>query len=270
MRIASLLTFTAGLAVAGGSAWLASDFLNAKYARAADQGDGLVTVVVAAQNIPFGQTIDAHKLDTQPWPLAALPKGSFTGYDGLLPASGNQPRRARAAIAQGELLLASKLSEFGEKVTIVQSLGPNARAIAIKVTAETGVGGLVTPGDRVDVLLTQGRDLGLKTVTILQNIRVIGVDQETNDKANTPEVARTVTVEVSPAEGQKLALAQKAGTLSLTLRTLEESEEVALEAIGLRDVLREPVVETADSPEAPAPRTVIVRRAMVATETELR
>ncbi len=274
MRIASLVTFAAGLAVAGGSAWLASDFFEAKYARVAqanEKDDGLVTVVVAAQNIPFGQIVDATKVETMPWPVAALPKGSFTDAAAVLPVAGQEPRRAAAAIAQGELLLASKVSDFGQKVTIVQSLGPNRRAFTINVNASTGVAGFVTPGDRVDVLLTQGRESSLKTVTILQNLRVIGVDQEVNEKTNTPEVARTVTLDVSPEDSQKLALAQKAGTLSLTLRTLDDDAiDSAPQAISLRDVLREPEpVVTAQ--DAPAPvRSVIVRRALVETETELR
>jgi len=274
MRIASLVTFAAGLAVAGGSAWLASDFFEAKYARVAQaekQGDGLVTVVVAAQNIPFGQIVDASKVETMRWPAAALPKGSFTDTGNVLPKLDQQPRRASAAIAQGELLLASKLSGFGEKVTIVQSLGPNRRAFTINVNASTGVAGFVTPGDRVDVLLTQGRDSSLKTVTILQNLRVIGVDQEINEKTDKPEIAGTVTLDASPEDSQKLALAQKAGTLSLTLRTLDdEAIEAAPQAISLRDVLREPepVITAQDTP-APV-RSVIVRRALVETETELR
>lgn len=275
MRIASLVTFAAGLAVAGGSAWMASDFLEAKYARQAQAkgaDTGLVSVVVAAQNIPFGQIVDASRVETMPWPAAALPRGSFTDYSAVLPASGQEPRRASAAIAQGELLLASKLSGFGQKVTIVQSLGPNRRAFTINVNASTGVAGFVTPGDRVDVLLTQGRDASLRTVTILQNLRVIGVDQEVNEQTNKPEIARTVTLDVSPDDSQKLALAQKAGTLSLTLRTLDdETVETAPQAISLRDVLHEPdPVVAADAPAAAPIRSVIVRRALVPTETEIR
>lgn len=272
MRIASFLTFVGGLAVAGGSAWMARDYLEAQYVRAeaAACSTELVKVVVAAQDIPFGQTIDAVKLQTIDWPSSALPAGVFGDYATILPASGIEPRRARATIAKGELLLASKVSGFGEKVTIVQSLGPNSRAIAIKVTAETGVGGFVTPGDRVDVILTQGRDLSLKTVTIIQNLRVIGVDQEANVESDRPGVARTVTLEVSAVEGQKLALAQKAGTLSLTLRTIEDEDEAVLEAINLRDVLREPEPESVDAPQAVAVRSVVVRRGIVATEDELR
>lgn len=266
MRIASMFTFIAGLAVAGGSAYLARDFFEAKYARSGDGEQQMVDVIVAAQDIPFGQVIESQKLTTIAWPKEALPAGIYTDYGKLLPSTGIEPRRARRAITQGELILTSKVSDFGEKVTIVQTLGPNHRAMAIKVNAETGVGGFVTPGDRVDILLTQGRNEDLKTVTILQNARVIGVDQAADEQIDSPEVARTVTVEVTPEEGQRLALAQEAGTLSLTLRTLDAAEDQPLESIGLRDILR----ELSPVPEQKAVKTVVVRRGNVATTTELR
>ena len=62
----------------------------------------------------------------------------------------------RSRLFSGEILLASKLSSFGDKVTLVQKLGENARAMAIKVDAVTAVGGFVTPGDYVDIDMTQG------------------------------------------------------------------------------------------------------------------
>ncbi|MEX0302377.1 MAG: Flp pilus assembly protein CpaB, partial [Leisingera sp.] len=169
---------------------------------------------------------------------------------------------------QGELIRASRISKFGEKVTIVQTLSPDHRAMAIKVSAETAVGGFVTPGDRVDVLLTQGRGIDLKTVTILQNARVVGVDQDANEESETPGVARTVTVEVTPEQGQRLALAQRAGTLSLTLRTLDApDEDVPLESIGLGDVLRN---QPPEAEGAPVRKTVLIRRGTEVTETEIR
>jgi pilus assembly protein CpaB len=272
MRIASLLTFAAGLGVAGGSAYMARDFLEAKYARVEAEtcSNDLVKVVVATQDIAFGQVIDGVKVETMNWPAAALPKGSFADFGSVLPPDGTEPRRARMAIAKGEILLASKVSNFGEKVTIVQSLGPNSRAISIKVTAETGVGGFVTPGDKVDVILTHGKDQDMKTVTIIQNIRVIGVDQEANAEKEKPGVARTVTLEVTAEESQKLALAQKAGTLSLTLRTIEDEDEQVLESISLRDVLREPEPEETVAPAQATVRSVVVRRGTETTEDELR
>lgn len=272
MRIASLLTLIAGLGVAGGSAYLVRDLLEAKYAQGEVKQctNELVRVVIAAQDIPFGNVIDAGKLQTIDWPASAIPPGGFTQIANLLPASGREPRRTKMAIAKGELILASKVSNFGEKVTIVQSLGPNSRAISIKVTADSGVGGFVTPGDKVDVILTHGKSEDLKTVTIIQNVRVIGVDQNANAEKEKPGVAKTVTLEVTAQDSQKLALAQKAGTLSLVLRTVENDDESVLESISLRDVLREPEPVEAVAPEEVTVRSVLVRRGIDETEDELK
>ncbi|MFD1156587.1 Flp pilus assembly protein CpaB [Roseovarius aestuarii] len=266
MRLSSLFTFVAGLAVAGGSAYMAREFLESKYAHAApSQEEVLVDVIVAGRDIALGQTIESHLLTTVAWPVKAAPSGSVTDFNELIPQAGQPPRRARRAISQGEPILISKISDFGEKVTIVQSLSHNHRAMAIKVNAVTAVGGFVTPGDHVDVLLTQGRDESLRTVTILQNTRVIGVDQDADENSDAPEVARTVTVEVLPEDGQKLALAQKAGTLSLALRTVDASNDEPLEAVKLSDVMRElsPVPDQAPS------TTIKVRRGVEVTFTEI-
>lgn len=267
MRLGSLLTTIVGLGVAGGSAYLASNHFETERAATAASGTELVEVIVAGRDITMGQAIEPHLLTTISWPSDAVPQGVFTAYEFLLPQSGNQPRRAKRAISQGELVLASKVSEFGEKVTIVQTLGPNLRAMAIKVDAETAVGGFVTPGDFVDIVLTQGRAESLRAVTILQGIRVIGVDQDADEQKDTPGVARTVTVEVSPEQGQKLALAQKAGTLSLSLRTLDSTkEDEPLESIKLSDVLQElsPIPDGEKSP------TIVVRKGTDLYEEEVK
>jgi pilus assembly protein CpaB len=265
MRLGSLLTTIVGLGVAGGSAYLASNHFETQRAATVQADNELVEVIVAGRDITMGQAIEPHLLSTISWPSQAVPAGVFTEFEFLLPQSGNQARRAKRAISQGELILASKVSDFGEKVTIVQSLGPNLRAMAIKVDAETAVGGFVTPGDFVDIVLTQGRNEALRAVTILQAIRVVGVDQDADEQTDTPGVARTVTVEVSPEQGQKLALAQKAGTLSLSLRTLDSTkEDEPLESIKLSDVLQEvsPVPEGEKSP------TIVVRRGIEISEEE--
>lgn len=271
MRFSSLLSLVAGLGIAGGSAYLARDLLETKYAQGEVKQctNELVRVVVAMQDIPFGRVIDGAKLDTIDWPATAVPPGGFTRVQDLLPTGSAEPRRAKMAIAKGEILLASKVSSFGEKVTIVQSLGPDSRAISIKVTADTGVGGFVTPGDKVDVILTHGKAENLKTVTIIQNVRVIGVDQEADAEKEKPGVAKTVTLEVTAEDSQKLALAQKAGTLSLVLRTIENEDEKVLEAISLRDVLQEPEPVEAVAPEEVTVRSVVVRRGIDETEDEL-
>lgn len=258
MRMRSLMVTMVGIALAGASVYASRELLQVQPATASvDPNEPrLVSVVVAGQDIPFGSTIEAYKLTTIQWPTDAVPPGTFSDFSNLTPQSGSEPRRAKRAMAQGELVLANKVSDFGEKVTIVQTLGKNTRAMAINVNAQTSVGGFVTPGDTVDIVLTQGGGTNLRAVTILQNIRIIGVDQQADENNEQAAVAKTVTVEVSPEEGQKLALAQKAGTLSLSLRTLDAVVDEPLESIRLSDIIRD------KSPTEEGPkRTVKVRRA---------
>lgn len=247
MRLKSLMMTILGVVLAGGAVMIAQEQLRRSQA-AADPT--IVRVVAAAEEIPFGSPIEGHKLTAIDWPADSVPAGVFTSFDDVLPTAGVDPRRAKRALAQGEILLASKVSDFGEKVTIVQTLGENNRAMAINVDAQTGVGGFVTPGDFVDIVLTQGKNESLRAVTILQNIRVIGVDQTADEDVDQPGIARTVTVEVTPDQGQRLALAQKAGQLSLSLRSLQIQEDKPLEAIRLSDILLEksPVAEGAPKP----------------------
>ena len=271
MNLRSVFVAMLGVAVAGASAYGAREYLAQQTAIAAanaaakDPASELVTVVVASQDIGYGQQLQPQMLRYQLWPREALPPGAFVQMDKLIPVVGEPARRMKFPLAQGALVLASEVSGFGEKVTLVQNLGPNSRAMAIKVDAETAVGGFVTPGDSVDVLLTQGSAEDLRSVTILQGIRVLGVDQDSDTQNDQPGVARTVTVEVTPEDSQKLALAQKAGTLSLTLRTLDSASDKPLESTTLRDLMRDksPVPVTTEK------QTVTIRRANVAEIVEI-
>ncbi len=273
MRISSIILALVGLGVAGGSAQLAREMLAASRADATAQAE-LVQVLTAAVEIRRGEEIHSHMLSSQAWPSDAVPPGAFVDRAALLPATGGQPRRAVRPMVAGEILLASKLSDFGEKVTIVQSLSPGTRAMAIKVDAVTAVGGFVTPGDYIDLLLTRGRGDELLTDTILRNIRVIGVDQKSDEMSNSPDVAATVTVEVTAEQGQVIALAQRAGTLSLALRNGGGDDGAPLERLRLSDLVPEPIVAPEPEPEAApvAPRrpTIVERRGVDTAEITLR
>lgn len=273
MRISSIILALVGLGVAGGSAQLAREMLATPQAEATVQPQ-IVHVITAASEIKRGEEIKPHMLSSLAWPSDAVPPGAFVERAALLPASGGLPRRALRPMVAGEVVLASKISDFGEKVTIVQSLAPGTRAMAIKVDAVTAVGGFVTPGDSVDLLLTRGRGDELMTDTILRNIRVIGVDQRSDEMNDRPDVAATVTVEVTAEQGQVIALAQRAGTLSLALRDAESDDSAPLERLRLSDLVPEPAAEPEPEPEAapPAPRrpTIIVRRGTETQEVTLR
>ena len=270
MRLSAVFTALTGLIVAGGSVYLARDYIQVGKA-AAEVGveSETVSVVVAARDIAFGEEIGPGTLATIDWPRGATPAGVFTSYANLLAASNMPSRRARRAISQGEPILKNKVSDFGEKVTIVQTIGADHRAMAIEVDAETAVGGFVTPGDRVDVVMTTGSAQEMRAVTILQNIRVIGVDQESDEQTDQPVVARTVTVAVTPDQVQRLALAQRAGRLSLTLRSVDDSEDRILTTTRLNDLLNEQQPIPAKS-DAPVRKTVIrIRRGTDVSESLL-
>ncbi|MBS8225597.1 Flp pilus assembly protein CpaB [Vannielia litorea] len=270
MRLSALLTAVAGLVVAGGSVYLLYGNLPRDLGGSGMNTAGVSTtartmgVLVASRDIEFGEPLTAQMLTTIDWPTEAVPEGVFHDPALLLPAEGQEPRRARRIISQGDPLRVTTISDFGEKVTIVQTLSPNTRAMAIKVKAETSVGGFVTPGDRVDVVMTQGYKESLRAVTILQNIRVIGVDQEADQRRETVSVAQTVTVEVTAEQGQRLALAQEAGVLSLSLRSLDDKEEdTELKSTRLSDLLNDYVTNEGDST-----RTVVRVRRGAADVTE--
>jgi pilus assembly protein CpaB len=163
----------------------------------------------------------------------------------------------------GEPVLRSKVSEFGEKVTIADSIDPTKRAMAIRVNDVSGVAGFVTPGDRVDVLLTRRLDGdNMITTTVLQDIVVRGTDQLADEDLDQPNVVRTVTVEVSPEEAQRVALAQEAGTLSLTLRNLATTEKADLRALGVNELTASP-----SKKQGAAPTVTIIRGGERSSET---
>ena len=105
----------------------------------------------------------------------------------------------------------------------------------------------------------------MRAFTILQNVRVIGVDQDADENDDSPQVARTVTVDVSPEEAQRLLLAQNAGRLSLTLRSVENEEDEPLHSLRLSDILQD------ESPvdEAKPRQTIKVRRGIQLSDSDV-
>jgi pilus assembly protein CpaB len=271
MRLSSIFMALVGLAVAGGSAQLAREMLMAPQADAAAK-PAVVEAVVAAAEIKRGDIIAPHLLMRQTWPAEALPAGAFVDAAALLPSEpGGQPRRAMRPMSRGELILANKVSNFGEKITIVDTLAPGTRAVSIRVDAVTSVGGFVTPGDSVDVLLTRGTNNSLITDTILRNIRVIAVDQSADEMKDGPALAATVTFEATAEQSQILALAQRAGTLSLALRDPDSVDSAPIARLRLSDLVPDdPVmVEEAEVEEVAAPvrkPTVLIRRGTDSSE----
>jgi len=277
MNIRSILVTVVGLCIAGVSAYYARDMMTDRVAQETQAirvqaEQAMATVVVALEDIPFAAPITRKMVAVQDWPRDALPEGAYQTLEAVIGPDGAQPRSAKRTIVAGELLLASKLSGFGEKVTILQTLTAGTRAMTIEVNAVSGVAGFVKPGDFVDIVLTENRSGDLRARTIMQNVRVIGVDQEYGEGVETNRVARTLTVEVTPEDGQRLALAQRAGSLSLTLRTTDDGNDAPLPAMSLSELLdmaEEPEIEQVEETAAEPKRTVTIRRGNSAEVVEI-
>lgn len=269
MQFRTLATILLGTALAGAGSFAAMNLAVGPGPATAMQDAIMVDVVVARAEIAYGEAVEPALLTTQPWPETAIIPGVYTSLDSFL---NGEPRRALGRIFPGEPIMVAKLSSPGERVTIVQRLTSGYRAVAISVGADTAVGGFVAPGDRVDILMTHGGGNKLRAVTVLQNVRVVGIDQTSEEQQGAPKVVRTITVEVLPDDGQRLALAQKAGQLSLSLRDLNAPDLVPLQQVQLSDlfdapepppvVVAEVVEESAEPAPLPVRRSITVRRAM--------
>ncbi len=217
MLLRALLIIASGLGLAGGGVFTALQ-LGQSEAPVVAAEIQTTPVIVADGAIDFAAPITGGVVRVQDWPTQLVPQGAFTSLDQVVGDDERGFRRAKRPFVEGEPIIAGKLAGFGEKVTIAQVIDPGKRALSIRVDDVSGVGGFVTPGDRVDIVLTRSRDDDQTATTILQDVLVRGVDQIADQDRDQPVVVRTVTVEVRPDEAQKLVLAQQAGRLSLTLR----------------------------------------------------
>ena len=204
------------------------------------------TIVVATGPLRFGTQVSADALREVAWPEEAIPAGTFGSIDEL--TSGSK-RIVLASIERNEPILRAKVTGPGQKATLSAVIQDGMRAITVRVNDVEGVAGFVLPGDHVDVLLTrqQERSNGMNDV-VIQNARVLAVDQLADDAADRPTVVKAVTVEVDTIGAQKIALAASLGNLSLMLRRAGEQVMDTTRRITTSDLSQTEVIQRA--PEA--------------------
>jgi len=185
----------------------------------------MTTVVVAKSDLNFGSAIGLDSLQEAQWPAASVPEGSFKTISELLREQ--ESRVALEAMRAKEPVLRGKISGPGQRATLASMLGEGKKAVSIRVNDVMGVSGFVLPGDYVDVLVTvepkeeDGKKPEARTAytdLLLEKVRVLAVDQTFDPKLEAPKLGRTVTVEATLADSQKITLASTVGTLSLVLR----------------------------------------------------
>lgn len=192
------------------------------------------TIVVAAQRLPFGVELVREHLREVPWSAEAMPQGSFATINDIL--SGGK-RVVLAPVEASEPVLAIKITGPGQRATLSAIVGEGMKAVSVRVNDVEGVGGFVLPGDRVDVVLTRQIEKGNATTeVVLQNARVLAVDQSADDRTSKAAVAKAVTLEVDTVGAQKIWLAASVGSLSLLLRKAGEVNAEPTRRVTLEDL----------------------------------
>ncbi len=198
----------------------------------------LVRVAVANQNLGFGAQLTPETVKLANWPADSVPAGAFTDLSKLI---GNG-RVVLRPLVPGEPILASKVSGLNGRATISANLPEGFRAVAVPINEVSGVGGFALAGDVVDVLVT--RQVGSDgangqdkiTTVVVENVQVLAIDQQADDSKTEPKVGKTATLQVTPVDAQKLALATQVGTLSLALRNVQSQFESARTVVTTADL----------------------------------
>jgi pilus assembly protein CpaB len=236
MRSIGLVLVALSILIGGAALW-GLKILGASHAAAEPAPVPHAAVVVAARPIAFGETVTPGDLKLQPWPAGALPAGAFTS---LAAFQAGPPRLALTGIAANEPILPQQISGPGGRATLAGLIRPGMRAATLRVDDVLGVAGFVLPGDSVDILVTRadGSEKGqVRTDVLLQGVRVLAVDQLADQAKTKPVLAKAATVEVTPAQAEKIALAAQIGSLSLALRSAgDPASEDAVRSVSVADL----------------------------------
>ena len=179
-------------------------------------------VAVAAVDLSWGTTLTANMIKLIAFPRDSLPAGYLSTVEGV------QGRILLTNTKANEPILDAKLAPSdvtqGGMALVTQS---EKRAMAVRVDDVVGVAGFINPGNRVDVLVTL-RQEPPQTKTVLQNVLVLatGTQMETQGNGTKAREARVITVEVTPEEAEKLALAAHEGKVTMALRNYANTQPI--------------------------------------------
>ena len=179
-------------------------------------------VAVATADLVWGTKLTADMIKLVPFPEESLPEGYLSTVERL------HGRILLTSIKANEPILDAKLAPLdvtqGGVAAVTQ---PEKRAMAVRVDDVVGVAGFINPGNRVDVLVTL-REASSQTKTVLQNVLVLatGTQLDAHGNGTKPREVRVITVEVTPEEAEKLALAAHEGKVTMALRNFTNTQPI--------------------------------------------
>lgn len=214
-------------------------------------------MVVAKMDIPLGAKVTAEHLTIVEVPKAATPDGTFTQPEQII------GRITTTRISAREPLTASRLAVVGAAGGLSAVIPEGYRAMAVNVDDETGIAGFLLPGTLVDVLavITTDNNQGVISKIVLQKIKVLAHGQNMDQPKNEREPVRTVTLQVTPEQSEKLALASAEGKLRLALRNSVDRGDEATNGVTRQTILGGRTLPTteavpASTTSAPARKTM--------------
>lgn len=236
-----LLSLLIAIVLGLGAAVFAQRWVQGRVAAVETEKRSGVQVVVAASEISFGEKITADSVKTIGWPRESQPEGVFHDVDDVVGKTANQK------LVPGEAILISRTLGNASGSSLAALIEPNMRAVTVRVNDVIGVAGFLLPGNRVDVLATREieRNRAL-TRTLLQDVKVLAVDQSAASEKDAPVVVRAITLQVDPRQAELLVQATGEGTVQMVLRNPDDVAQVQTAALAPE--------------EAPKPRVVVIRQ----------
>jgi pilus assembly protein CpaB len=234
MDMTRILILVGALGAAGAAAFLARGMMGGEQNQAAAAENlQLSEIMVASRAIEVGSKIMPGDLKWQGWPKTALDPSFITKEaqpQALEDAA--EGSVARMPLVAGEPVTAAKVIKADGAGFLAAVLTPGKRAVGVKLSAEKGAGGFILPNDRVDVIMTRkmGNDPSgnplYRAATVLRDVRVLAIDQTSQEEGDSKSiVGKTATLELSAQQAEVVSLAEAMGDLSLSLRSLTNSDQ---------------------------------------------
>jgi pilus assembly protein CpaB len=216
-------------------------------------------VVVAAKDIPAGAALEKQSLEVKQWPAVAVPKDAMSSLEAAV------GRVARVPLFTGEAIVPGRLARAGTAPGLEARIAPGMRAMSVRINDVAGMSGLVQPNSRVDVLvsLRQSGPNSSEEVSklFLENMRVLSMgSRTTRDDSGDPTPATTATLEVTPEQAEKLAVAMRQGMIQLVLRGFADTDTTGTKGASSSEVLAtlreaKPAPVVAQTPSRPTRST---------------
>ena len=278
-RVRLILISLTALVIALGAAFVARGFATPRgpktvIVQAAPPPKPTVEVLTAKRDLQVGDRLDASNIGWQSWPADGLSPAYVT--DGAAAASAPTDMKGKAlaaaggaaglaksamgagdpgrmgayfgavvreSIGAGEPVTDKKVVRAGASGVLAVTLQPGMRAMSLPMTADSGVGGFVLPGDHVDVVQIQKTPTGVQAATVMRNVRVLAIDQSTKaDTKADAKVGTQATIELSPTQAEDMVLARAQGDLTLVLRSYADAAGATSTGEIRRTALEPPVV----------------------------